>query len=443
MATQRKSLLDLPLEIVHNISDELRNPKDLLALGLTHRRFTHVAARARELTLLPVSPFTILVPPFPSISPALSSVISSAAVNVISSPIPSVDPSATTSASSSSTPIPSSGPAENQDYAQEVKEESQEDQMLGQVQAAAEVEEELAPDNVINIFLQALTQLRELRSLRIGHCTLPQEFRDEHFMLVKQMLTSISSAAHFDTLEVWDRAYTPELQWSRMPLLPASNIACISLDFTMKDVRATFPPQFMHRFLVKSCPMLQKLEIRVPSGSLNFLKPVLFRTWSQLSHLTLFEKNAMTLEEDGPVQFKLQQFLWRHTGLRHLFLSISSAFLIFTFPFNSSLRLLSFAIHFELYSQNDHMLLPNAAAPSTIRHLICPYTRDMNKRQIIGQFQGLESFEGEVNLVNLADLLNLLPTTLRRLDLILTDPLAWEKNNVSNSISSNLEDTDS
>ncbi|KIJ56417.1 hypothetical protein M422DRAFT_239636 [Sphaerobolus stellatus SS14] len=193
-----------------------------------------------------------------------------------------------------------------------------------------------------------------------------------------------SSAAHFDTLEVWDGMYTPELQRSRMPLLPTSNIACISLDFTMKDVGATFPPQFMHGFLVKSCPMLQKLEIRVSSKSLNFLKPVLSGTWPQPSHLTLFERNAMTLEEDRPIQFKLQQFLWRHTGLRHLCLLMSSAFLTFTFLFSPSLQLLSFAIHFELYSQDDHMLLPNAAAPSTIRHLICPYTRDMNKRQIIG-----------------------------------------------------------
>ncbi|KIJ48520.1 hypothetical protein M422DRAFT_247867 [Sphaerobolus stellatus SS14] len=162
----------------------------------------------------------------------------------------------------------------------------------------------------------------------------------------------------------------------------------------MNDVGATFPSQFMHGFLVKSCPMLQKLEIRVQSGSLNFLKPVLSGTWPQFSHLTLFERNAMTREEDGPIQFKLQQFLWRHTGLRRLFLSISSAFLIFTFPFNSSLQL-SFAIHFVFYSQDDRMLLPNAAAPSTIRHLICLCTQDMSKRQIIGQFQGLESFEGE------------------------------------------------
>ncbi|KIJ48521.1 hypothetical protein M422DRAFT_247868 [Sphaerobolus stellatus SS14] len=151
MATRRKPLPDLPLEIVHTICDELRNPKDLLALGLAHRRFTHVAydrhlkymkieapvthydswkyvervpafrARAKELTLLPVSPFTILVPPIPSIPPVVSSVIPSAAVTVIPSPTLPAGPSATTSASSSSTSIPSSGSAENQDYAQKWK----------------------------------------------------------------------------------------------------------------------------------------------------------------------------------------------------------------------------------------------------------------------------------------------------------------------------------
>ncbi|KIJ25841.1 hypothetical protein M422DRAFT_273178 [Sphaerobolus stellatus SS14] len=338
MATRKKPLPDLPFEIVHTICDELRNTKDLLALGLTHRRFTHVAcnrhlkymkieapvthydfwkyvecvpafrARARELTLLPVSPFNILVPPIPSIPPVVSSVIPFAAVTVIPSPTLPAGPSATTSAM------------------------EEEDQTKGQVQAA-EVEEEPTPDNAI-FFFQTLTQLQELRSLRIEHCTLPQEFQDEHFMLVKQTPTSISSAAHFDTLELWDGTCTPELQWSRMPLLLASNIARISLDFTMKDVGVTFPPQLMHGFLVKSCPMLQKLKICVQSGSLNSLKPVLSGTWPQLNHLTLFERNAMTL-------------------------------------------------------------LPNAAAPSTIQHLIYPYTRNMNKRRIIGQFQELESFEGE------------------------------------------------
>ncbi|KIJ56411.1 hypothetical protein M422DRAFT_239631 [Sphaerobolus stellatus SS14] len=169
MATRRKILLDLPLEIVHNICDVMRNPKDLLALGFTHRRFTHVACD-RHLNYMKIEApgvcqRTHVVARFSLYDshsihpPAIFAIIHTGVIPVVPSPTLPVGPSAITSASSSSTPIPSSGSAENQDYAQEVEEESQEDQTQGQVQAAeaAEVEEEPTPDNAIKFFFQTLT----------------------------------------------------------------------------------------------------------------------------------------------------------------------------------------------------------------------------------------------------------------------------------------------
>ncbi|KIJ56416.1 hypothetical protein M422DRAFT_239635 [Sphaerobolus stellatus SS14] len=399
MATRRKILLDLPLEIVHNICDDMRNPKDLLALGLTHRRFTHVAcdrhlnymkieapvthydfwkyaervpafrARARELTLSPASPSTILIP---SIPPAIFPMIPAVVVPMVPSPTLPVGPSTITSASSSSTPIPSSGSAENQDYAQEAEEESQEDQTQGQVQAAeaAEVEEEPTPDKAIKLFFQTLTQLRELQSLRVEHCSLPQELRDEHFMLVEQMLTSISSAAHFDTLELWDGAYTPELQRSRMPILANNGITNVSIDFTITEARDDYPEQFLISYLIHSCPLLSKLEISFHHDVRNILRLLFSGSWSALTHLSIFERNPIVLDEDMAVNYELDVFLRRHLTVTHLFLSISASLLSYTVPFNSATNVTSFGIHLDGITGTDAILLPDAHTPSKIQHLV-------------------------------------------------------------------------